>query len=59
MSKEDIYFKTMRIGSNNKMEEAREKVFSDKVHLILRNKFPKMKEAFEIYTKRKEKVGRK
>ena len=57
MTKEDIHFKTLRVGNNVKSFTKPPKLFSDKVHQVLRNKFPKMKEAFEIYTKRKEKVG--
>ena len=55
MTKEDIYYKTLKLNSGS---ESNEKIsnFSEKVHTILRNKFPKLKEALKIYISRGEQV---
>lgn len=60
MTKDDIFYKTLQIGqAKSDSSPVMEKTFSEKVHEVLRNKFPNLKEAFKIYRQRNEEIGLK
>lgn len=62
MTKESIYYKTLKLNSQNQgspVEITFSKSFSDKVHQVLRNKFVNLKQAFNIYARRNEDIGKK
>ena len=58
MTKDDIYYKTLKINNSQQNEEGRINNFSDKIHTILKKKFIRLKEALKIYTSRGEEVDR-
>ena len=43
MTKQDVFYKTLRIGQEDPKSPRAVKNFSDKIHTILRNKFAKLK----------------
>jgi hypothetical protein len=59
MTRDNIYFRTLDLKPGNKAELTFGRNFPEKVHLVLRNKFINLKEAFNIYATRDEEVGPK
>jgi hypothetical protein len=59
MTKDDIFFKTLDLKPVNQGDMTFGTNFTEKVHLILRNKFINLKEALNIYISRNEEVGPK
>jgi hypothetical protein len=51
MTKENIYFKTLKFRNQSSKNTISCRM-SEKVHLVLRNKFVNLKEAFKIYRMR-------
>ena len=59
MTKDDIFYKTLRlkqVGDSFTFAEDKVINFSDKVHQVLRNKFPRLKEAFKVHQMRGEEI---
>ena len=56
MTKQDIFYKTLRLGQGDPKSPRAVKHFSEKVHQILRNKFPKLKQAMKVHQQRKEEI---
>ena len=53
MTKDNVYFRTFKFAKKDKAHAKTDR-FSEKVHLILRNKFNNLQEAFRIFTMRNE-----